>query len=662
MKKLFLVSMTILVVVGYVVAQWQPTNGPFSAEIADVAVSGNTLFAGITNGKVYKSTDDGVSWHETAIPCRYSISCCGNKLYSSDGNEIYVSADNGETFSTLSTSLPDDMVNYGHQVCGKTIIIISEDNGMATSVDEGQTWTKTIINTHMIYTLASLNDKLLAGTDNGLYISSDGGITWEPLGFPEESIASVLVVENKIYVGSNNSGISVSSDGGNTWNNLNNGLSVQSVSSLIVSGTDLWIVSENNVFKSDMNSVEWQQVSDNLPSGLSLRKLVALNSIIFIGTDQMGLFETSDNGLHWNHSSKGIDLSPVINVILSNKNRLYAGTQWGGLYYSDNGGANWQISSLAWVIYCLKTDDSAIYAGTSNGIYKSTDNGNTWTNLGLTNELVQSLLITNDAFYAGTERYIYKSTDKGNTWVNYSSGLPDYAGINSIAIKNNILFATTSGDGVYKKTDETANWTTTNTGLNNQYLRPLFVVDSVLFISDWWNGVYKSTDDGTTWNYSGLDGECITEFKKWGDYLFVGTWNSGIFYSLDNGLSWTPYNTDLDIPELGFNTLEIDDKYMYTGGYNTKVWKCLLPGVTSSKLSTGKSDFSIFPNPANNYLRLTGPDNLSGQACIYNSNGQWVVNQKITAGQIDIHNLKEGFYILTIHTSNNIQTIKFVKN
>ena len=77
-----------------------------------------------------------------------------------------------------------------------------------------------------------------------------------------------------------------------------------------------------------------------------------------------------------------------------------------------------------------------------------------------------------------------------------------------------------------------------------------------------------------------------------------------------------------------------------------------------------KKKISIYPNPAENVLHLTGEIEDFTKIDIYNIQGQRVFQQPIKASEIisvDINSLASGVYLLTISNQNNKQTYRIVK-
>jgi hypothetical protein len=73
--------------------------------------------------------------------------------------------------------------------------------------------------------------------------------------------------------------------------------------------------------------------------------------------------------------------------------------------------------------------------------------------------------------------------------------------------------------------------------------------------------------------------------------------------------------------------------------------------------------FSIYPNPASNKLNIKFEGNVPQNliAHIYDSKGSLIKSETIVGNEIDINNLAQGLYLLTIESEGKRYRSKFVK-
>lgn len=76
-----------------------------------------------------------------------------------------------------------------------------------------------------------------------------------------------------------------------------------------------------------------------------------------------------------------------------------------------------------------------------------------------------------------------------------------------------------------------------------------------------------------------------------------------------------------------------------------------------------KSNFSVFPNPASNYLMIKAEADIDAHYEIIDINGKLLLHDTVQSmNPININALQSGFYFLTINTIQGKATYKFIKN
>src|SRR2546421_4586004 len=151
----------------------------------------------------------------------------------------------------------------------------------------------------------------------------------------------------------------------------------------------------------------------------------------------------------------------------------------------------------------------------------------------------------NNIVYAGTETQgVYKSTDNGSSWVAANAGI-ERASINDIVASGpNLLAAAKSSCPIYlnifKSTDNGATWSGTS-GLQNKIINSFAIKGSVVWAfffalpND--SGVARSTDNGNTWQVVPSiitdAGESIVS-----DNAIIVAEDNFIWRSTDDGASW----------------------------------------------------------------------------------------------------------------------------
>ena len=167
-------------------ATWQTANNglPGNAQVGRIAATNGVLVA-LIGTEVYRSSDGGDSWaHLSALPTQYPYGFAAGhgSFYITDAfGPVYVSRDNGDTWSRTAADLPPAIHPYKAVVLGAALYVISAE-GLYRTVDDGASWQQMAVGGHT-YTIANdvaLHDgSLYVATDGiGVQRSDDDGATW----------------------------------------------------------------------------------------------------------------------------------------------------------------------------------------------------------------------------------------------------------------------------------------------------------------------------------------------------------------------------------------------------------------------------------------------------------------------------------------------------
>jgi photosystem II stability/assembly factor-like uncharacterized protein len=258
-----------------------PSRGGRVTAVAGHPAHPSTYYFGGTGGGVWRTDDDGRSWHPVSDGQIAVGSIGAIRVADSDPDVVWVGTGSAAIRSNVSIG-----------------------NGVYRSVDGGRTWTHAglaragmigAIETHPrnadIAYVAALGNIFGRNPERGVFRTRDGGRTWEHVLFvsdstgavdlainphdPDEIYASLWRAERKpwtIISGAREGGIYKSSDGGDTWIRLGNGLpdGLRGKSSVSIARSSPNIVyalieapgDEGGLYRSDDRGASWRRVSN----------------------------------------------------------------------------------------------------------------------------------------------------------------------------------------------------------------------------------------------------------------------------------------------------------------------------------------------------------------------------------------------------------------
>ena len=633
-------------------AQWVRTNGPCGTggEIFTICIRGSSIFAGTDKG-VYVSKDNGKSWLNInpAVPPGgpYPVSCFalaveGQNLFASMGaNGLYVSLNDGETWTTAGNGIPASLSVMKMAVSGTKVI--ASTPYLYQTTDDGLSWS--MIDSSRIYIMSLLaqDSFVFAGAYGGILRSSDYGTTWSQV--YSTSVAPVWAIAksgDRVFAGVGNWLIS-SIDGGATWNGDSSALNCTIIRSIVTSPAE---------------------------SG---------SNYVFAGTDS-GVYRSSDNGASWTSKTPGFN-SQLILTLLFYKDQesgnfvLLAGTG-AGIYSSTDYGNTWFATGIPPGTWYLTAIGSNLFAGSTsmpyvtlgagsgvtNGrdnrceVYRSSDFGLSWREVdqGLIDEpnsvltsLASSPYVSNgfSLFAGATSSYragygpVFASSDLGATWV---SVIPDSLGgeYPTVFAGSSSMFVGTTRSGMFRSTDHGLTWTAHDSGMTmppwdiygHSCVNAFSIDGAKLYagggyglvmrgVGTYNNFIVVSTDDGVTWSpvdsgfskhsRAATPQDTVSVLKciyASGTHLLIGTqaWDygmtlgsdvfihpagGGIYHIVTNGSGWTL----LDSALMGLQVSSIVSKagYIFASATGSGVFHSHDNGTTWTNISDGLTDGSV---------------------------------------------------------------------
>lgn len=370
-----------------------------------------------------------------------------------------------------------------------------------------------------ITALTVFNNQILAGSLYArVYRSGDNGTTWSEAKLPNTSVPSIItdfaVAGSAILASTSANGVFRSLDNGKTWTASNLGLFNFQVSSMVSTGTTVLASTSFAVFKSINAGSSWSKVGLGLPSGV-IQDLAVSNGVIYAAVSGFGIYSSVDGGSNW-LPLPGILPSNLFVSIAASNTSIYVVTDDAGVFRSQDNGLNW-VEINNGIQWAPDKPLLGIFASATTLAVTSTD---------------QRLLI---------------SYDQGDSWQAATNGVNDQF-IRVVLFSDTATYLGSSGDGLYKSTDNGLSWSPSNQGIIGAAISGLATAGPYIFVTSG-NYVWRSGDKGDTWeklaaNFANVNGP-INDLVSRGDTLYV-VGPGGIYSSVDLGAHWSaPFGPSL---------------------------------------------------------------------------------------------------------------------
>jgi RNA polymerase sigma factor (sigma-70 family) len=361
-------------------SQWTQGSAPPGGQVRDIfATSEGTVYAVAPTG-IHRLGADATAWTRinTDIPIgksRMPMAEHGGRLYIASVDEIFTSADRGETWNTIGPRPKGDAVGLiitdapqdTHSQADITMYLALRDEGVFQSIDGGTQWhpLNDGLTGEIISAVAAAGETVFTGTGRGLY-RLDSGV-WKKL--PVETsraVYSLAVSENNLYVGtgpellgftpreaeqivskseSHSIRIFHSADLGESWTEITHvdkpySDAIPSGITVLAAGETLLALGATESRSTDDGQTWTEFGSDTNMFMVSRLPAVAVNERTFYKTGPFGIFRTTDGGKSWHLFVNGMVGTRLKDLVVSN-NRLYAHTGY-EVYQSTEEGVSWK--------------------------------------------------------------------------------------------------------------------------------------------------------------------------------------------------------------------------------------------------------------------------------------------------------------------------------
>ncbi|HQV74272.1 MAG TPA: YCF48-related protein [Flavobacteriales bacterium] len=585
------------------------SNQPTSNYMTDIQfVDENIGYASCYAGEMLKSTDGGLTWqnvgpfdqlvlmrdlHFFTTQEGVAVGSAGEVIRTTDGGVTWDSIPSNTTYSMNAMAVQGDVI----VACGwwgRTI----------RSTDRGLTWTELQVGSseHQSVALTPSGHGML-GTNGRIQGTNNMGLSWAVL---KEGTSSSAV--NKMSFANNNIGVAGNglrtTDGGRSWVTAPSG------------GLGVHLRSDGIGCRGG-GSGSFGRTTDFFATGINgtgpnvaIRCTWSLNATTHIvggGAVYGGIYRTTNNGSSWTH------VLDVGNITISDlwfvdDLQGYAVGEYGDNYRTSDGGVTWQplppMGGSPTVFF-----NDALHGWTK--YWRTTDGGDNWTQMFGTPQSGVSIFFTdNDTGYVvASTGQTEKSTDGGVTWANvlpqiFNAGISDAAYVDGY-----IVIGGAYGD-IYRA----------QVGCSSVLQVPTVTIDGTTLCSlldgaiQWYRNA-EPVPDGTT--------QCI-DATTGGSYAVV-----------------------------------VVDGFGCTSAASEPV-QVVITGVDELR----KKVLTLSPNPANSIVQIERTDDLPATVFIIDAQGRSVIQQRIagTRVSVDVSMLNAGAYMVRVVDNGGVSTTRMVKN
>jgi photosystem II stability/assembly factor-like uncharacterized protein len=353
---------------------WEHVGFGNSSVTALASDGGDRVYAATNGDGIFRSTDNGETWAHTSagLPAT-SVLCLAidneDRIHAGvRGHGVFRSTDRGDTWQETSSGL-----SAGHVTTLKRnpggVLFVGTSFGVHRSPDEGVTWLPARLRQRWVRSLlVDLSPTVFAGTDEEIFRSVDDGESWNSLaGGPSRATALTVTAAGSILAGSWE-GVHRTTDQGVTWAVVNEGLATTRVESLAVtaSGQVLAGTALGEIYRSENNGDSWTLVHD---SGFADRvnAFIILSDGQIVAATSQNLYRSRDDGGRWER------IGPSGNCLATNAHdHVFVGFG-GGVAWATALGQGWEYIYLRVSIQALLADSAGyLLAGTrSEGLYRT---------------------------------------------------------------------------------------------------------------------------------------------------------------------------------------------------------------------------------------------------------------------------------------------------
>ncbi len=300
---------------------------PFPPSVQALAVTQTgVLYAGSFGMGMFRSEDKGLTWQPINDGLTDHFLLC---LAVDEQDRVYAGTVRGNVFRTTSDGRQWEEIREGlKRVDVKSFFIhpagvfAGTGRGVYQWVESKKSWHLVAkeLDQLLVASLAMIEGKILlaATAGKGLFrydVSSVTASKWErdrsELIDPKERLhhrfLRVVATDqrNHIFLGTQDGGIFRSIDQGTTWHTISRTLPNDSIRSIVLHDSDLYVGTGRGIYKLDKAARRWIAMNTGLTDMAIQTMIVSSQGVLYVGTSA-GAFRSDDGGMQWVNISKGL--------------------------------------------------------------------------------------------------------------------------------------------------------------------------------------------------------------------------------------------------------------------------------------------------------------------------------------------------------------------
>jgi photosystem II stability/assembly factor-like uncharacterized protein len=281
-------------------SNWKATNsGLFNVTTLSIVNYGASLFAGTEGRGVYRSTDSGENWIRLYSCPRYASGKAvkiGKKgIYVLQGSEIYLSADNGMTWTRTNSGFITE--NVWSFCADNDRFLLGAGPNIFQTTDTDTAWSVIPSSPGLIIAITACDSVICAGTIGGIYLSTNSGLNWKKFDYTDLSnfgwhTTALAIYGDTIFAGTEGGGVFLTNRAGTIWENCTTGLTNYSKSVMSFAQCDnrVFAGTYEGVYLSTNNGTSWKEVNTGLGE-MPVTSLAVFNGNLFAATQSRGVWK-----------------------------------------------------------------------------------------------------------------------------------------------------------------------------------------------------------------------------------------------------------------------------------------------------------------------------------------------------------------------------------